>query len=277
VRGDRPPVLLLHGFGASLGHWRHTLAAFQGEYPVYALDLLGFGGSSKAYTRLNSLIWAELVHDFWQTFLGQPTILMGNSLGSVIAMTAAACYPQLAQGLVWFNLPDSTVLMAPSSWLNRGLSPVLQLFCWLLSSPLIITPLLWVARTRPQLRQALRQAYVQQAAIDDELLQLVQQPACALGADRALRAMTRYGVDVPLRSKAASLLPHLTLPMLLIWGRQDRLVPVQLAQRCQDLNPLIQLVLLDQVGHCPQDEVPEQVNPLLHHWLEQQIQSGCNA
>ncbi len=264
-----PPLILLHGFGAALGHWRHTVPALSNTYPIYALDLLGFGASSKAYTRLNPEVWADLVHDFWQTFVGQPAVLIGNSLGSVVAMTVAARYPHLARGLVWFNLPDSTVLMAPSPASGRWLRPILNLALWVFSSTLIIWPLLVAARTSRQLRRALRQAYVREDSIDADLIQLVRQPAHEPGADRALRAMTRYLADVPLSSKAATLLPHLTLPMLLLWGSQDRLVPVQLAQRCQAINPLMEVVLLDQVGHCPQDEVPEQVNPLLLGWLAQ--------
>ena len=60
---------------------------------------------------------------------------------------------------------------------------------------------------------------------------------------------------------------YLAIPILLIWGLQDRMVPPLLAPIFAKLNPLIELVELESVGHCPQDECPEKFNPILKDWL----------
>ena len=66
---------------------------------------------------------------------------------------------------------------------------------------------------------------------------------------------------------AKVVLPRLEIPILLIWGLQDRMVPPMLAPIFAKLNPLIELVELKEVGHCPQDECPEKFNLILKDWL----------
>lgn len=73
---DQPPLLLLHGFGASLEQWRDNIAELAQHRTVYALDLLGFGDSQKAATIFNADLWSEQVQAFWQTWIGRPVTLM---------------------------------------------------------------------------------------------------------------------------------------------------------------------------------------------------------
>ena len=63
------PLILLHGFGASIGHWRHNLEVLSQYHTVYALDMLGFGASEKAAANYNVELWVEQVYDFWQVFI----------------------------------------------------------------------------------------------------------------------------------------------------------------------------------------------------------------
>jgi haloalkane dehalogenase len=67
-----------------------------------------------------------------------------------------------------------------------------------------------------------------------------------------------------------TILPKLEIPLLLIWGLQDRMIPPQLAGRFVELNPNLELIELDDAGHCPHDECPEQVNQILLDWLARQ-------
>ena len=64
------------------------------------------------------------------------------------------------------------------------------------------------------------------------------------------------------------MLPKLNIPILLIWGLQDRMVPPNLASGFANLNGNIELIELDGVGHCPHDEVPDRFNSILLDWLE---------
>jgi pimeloyl-ACP methyl ester carboxylesterase len=279
-RSNQPPMLLVHGFGASIGHWRNNIEVLGEQRDIYAIDLLGFGGSYKAHAAYSPLLWSELIHDFWQTFIGVPTILVGNSLGSVCCMVAAYRYPQIAAASIWINLPDSSVLFPPMpaalGRIGRGfrrtvgaiLGPIGQAIQLLLTSPLLINPVLTVIRNPILIRPFAKSAYHDRTWVDRELVELLSRPAYDRGAEQALRSMTRSVDDVPSHYRARQILPHLRQPTLLIWGKQDQLVPPILGPKIAALNPCIQLVELDHAGHCPQDECCDRVNQLILDWVE---------
>ena len=89
-RAKSTPLMLLHGFGASIGHWRHNLEVLGDRHTVYALDMLGFGASEKAPANYSVHLWVEQIYDFWKAFIRKPVILIGNSIGSLISLAAAA-------------------------------------------------------------------------------------------------------------------------------------------------------------------------------------------
>uniref|UniRef100_N1QY94 Uncharacterized protein n=1 Tax=Aegilops tauschii TaxID=37682 RepID=N1QY94_AEGTA len=94
VRGEGPPVLLVHGFGASVAHWRRNIGVLSESNTVYAIDLLGFGASDKpagfSYTMET---WAELILEFLDEVVKRPTVLVGNSVGSLACVIAASEIP----------------------------------------------------------------------------------------------------------------------------------------------------------------------------------------
>ena len=99
-----PAILLIHGFGASTKHWRHNLPVLGRHYEVHALDLLGFGQSSKpgglAY---GGPLWRDQIVAYVQENIGRPTILVGNSLGGYAALASGAALGDQAAGVVLLN------------------------------------------------------------------------------------------------------------------------------------------------------------------------------
>lgn len=76
------PLLLLHGFAASSGHWRHNVAGLAAAgWCVYGLDLIGFGGSDQPALHLDNRLWARQSAAFLQQVVQQPAVLLGHSLG----------------------------------------------------------------------------------------------------------------------------------------------------------------------------------------------------
>ena len=283
-----PPLVFVHGFGAALGHWRNNLQALGEFHPVYALDLLGFGRSQKAGASYNPAFFAELLADFCDTFVQRPVILVGNSLGSVISLLTASRYAQRVQGLVLINLPDVSLVSrsSPATEAVKTQSPsglnflgglVRYLFTFLFTSPLVINPLLAIVRSPQILYSALRNAYADPRRVDDELKALIREPTLDPLAPLTLRCLTRGMGQLAPEDQARSTLPQLQIPILLIWGKQDRLVPPSLARRCVDLNPRIHLVELDQAGHCPQDECSDRVNGVIVEWLQKTIPQSHNS
>ncbi|CAA6668272.1 unnamed protein product [Spirodela intermedia] len=131
VAGDRLPVLLVHGFGASIPHWRRNIEVLAENYTVYAIDLLGFGASDKPegfeYTMET---WAELILDFLDEVVRRPTVLIGNSVGSLACVIAASeSTGGLVQGLVLLNCAGGMNNKAVvDDWRIKLLFPLLSLF-----------------------------------------------------------------------------------------------------------------------------------------------------
>lgn len=268
------PVMLIHGFGASIGHWRHNLAELGQHHTVYALDLLGFGASEKSDAPYNTVFWAEQVYDFWRNFIRQPIVLVGNSIGSLVCLTVAAKYPEMVQGLVLVNLPDSSVLESPK-WMQWAIAPIslaarplLNLTKAVLTTPWLFHPLFRVIRSARFVKLWANQAYTTPAAITEELLEILSSPAFDRGAAAALRSMI-CTTSSEAAYTAKVVLPQLQIPMLLLWGQHDKMVPKSLAQKFVQCNPKLTLIEIENAGHCPHDECPETVNRLMLDWLSQ--------
>ncbi len=91
-----PPLLLIHGFGASTDHWHKNIAQLKENFSVWAIDLLGFGRSAKPALEYSGDLWREQLFDFIQEVIGEPVVLAGNSLGGYAALCVAASHPSWA-------------------------------------------------------------------------------------------------------------------------------------------------------------------------------------
>ncbi len=288
VLGDPcdPAIVLIHGFGASSSHWRHNSGALAAAgYQVFGLDLIGFGRSDQPGLNqgfsLDNHFWARQLSAFLEEIVQRPAVLVGNSLGGLTVLTTAALRPALVTAAVAAPLPDPTLLSPlpkqQSRWLRRLKRITVTLVCRLIPLELIV-PL--IART-PLLRAGLQGAYQRSIHSDEELQTLIAQPALRRTAARSLRAMS---VGMALRSRAATapvLLQRLknirnSPPLLLIWGRQDRFVPLMIGEAVKSQHPWVELKVIENAGHCPHDETPELFQHELLHWLDRNL-GGASA
>ena len=269
-----PALVLLHGFGASSGHWRRNAAHLAAAgWCVYGLDLIGFGASSQPGNRpgrvLDNRLWARQVQAFAEQVVGAPVVLVGHSLGGLVALSCAVFFPRWVRAVVAAPLPDPSLLMPPRRpgrsrpWRRQLKRALVTLLCRLLPLELIV-PLL--ART-PLLALGIQSAYRAPVLDDLELQRLIARPARRPTAVRALRAMSIAMALRPYGATASALLPQLQQPLLLVWGSADRLVPPEVADQCRALQPRLQLEWLSDCGHCPHDEAAPTFNTLLLSWL----------
>ncbi|MEM9503430.1 MAG: alpha/beta fold hydrolase, partial [Cyanobacteria bacterium P01_E01_bin.43] len=97
VQGSGLPLVLIHGFGASIGHWRKNIPELAAAgYQVHAIDLLGFGQSDKAELDYAVEVWEALLQDYWREHIGQPAVFVGNSIGGLLALMMLAHSPEMA-------------------------------------------------------------------------------------------------------------------------------------------------------------------------------------
>jgi len=262
-----PAVVLIHGFGASLGHWRKNLPVLAQSCRVYALDLLGFGGSAKPAPALMPYTfetWGQQIADFCDQVVGEAAFLVGNSIGCIAAMQAAVDHPTKVRAIALLNC--SLRLLherhrATQPWFKRLGAPLLQ---QILQQP-------WFGRfffsqiAKPQtVRKILLQAYHRPEAVTDELIDLLMAPAQDHGAVDVFLAFTAYSQG-PLPEDLLSQLP---CPAILLWGSEDPWEPISLGRAFADYPCVQEFIPLEGVGHCPQDEAPELVNPILLRWLQ---------
>ena len=267
-----PAILLLHGFGAASGHWRHTAPRLaQAGWRVFSLDLLGFGASDQPARQLDNRVWGMQVNAFLQEVVQQPAVLIGNSLGGLSALTAAVLQPHRIRALVAAPLPDPALVQPIKSrrspgqrrWQRRLTTLLLRLLPLELLVPLI-------ART-PLLRLGLQGAYQQPIRDDRELLQLIARPARRPTAAQALRGMSQGMALRPRGATAPALLQRLQVPLLLVWGRQDRFVPLAIGRAIRTAHPTVELEVIESCGHCPHDEQPERLLELVLPWLDRNL------
>lgn len=260
------PLILLHGFGASIGHWRQNLAVIGEHHTVYALDMLGFGASEKAPVSYKVDLWVEQVYEFWRTFIRQPVVLIGNSIGSLVSLAAAAKYPDMVQGVVMMSLPDPSL---EEEAIPDFLRPVVAAIKSLVASPPVLKTLFRVLRRPSMVRRWAGLAYANRDAVTDELVDILVGPAQDRGSARAFSAILKAMTSPQFSPSVKVVLATLKIPMLLIWGQQDRMVPPPaFARQVAENNPNLQLLSLDNAGHCPHDECPEQVNQVILDWLD---------
>ena len=95
--GTGKPLVLIHGFGASIGHWRKNIPVLaEAGYQVFAIDLLGFGSSDKPPLNYTMEVWEELVKDFWTAHIQQRAVFVGNSIGGLLSLMVIANHPEIA-------------------------------------------------------------------------------------------------------------------------------------------------------------------------------------
>ena len=262
-------VVLIHGFGASWGHWRKNIPVLAENCRVYAIDLIGFGASAKpkpgeeiAYTFET---WRQMIADFCRQLVGESAFLVGNSIGCIVAMQAAVDNPEIALGVALLNCSLRLLherKQAELPYYRRMGAPILQKV--LSFKPLGEFFFNQIAKPKT-VRSILLQAYPLGEAVTDELVDILMAPASEPGAAAVFLAFTAYSSG-PL---AEDLLPVLPCPAIILWGTADPWEPVELGRKLAEFPQVTKFIPLEGVGHCPQDEAPELVNPILLDWIKE--------
>lgn len=267
VMGTGRPLLLVHGFGASIGHWRKNIPVLANTgYKVFALDLLGFGGSEKAPINYSVEVWVELLKDFWATHIQEPAVLIGNSIGALLSLIVLVEHPEIAAGGVLINSAGG--LSHRPHELNPPLRIVMAAFNKVVRSPITGKLVFNRIRQKAQIRRTLYQVYCDRAAVTDELVDLLYTPACDPGAQQVFASI----LTAPPGPTPAELLPKIERPLLIIWGAADPWTPItgaKIYEQASKNGKDIQIVPIPNAGHCPHDEVPDVVNAQIIDWLGQ--------
>ena len=246
---EAPVILALHGFGSSLHAWDDVAAGLLDSHRVIRLDLPGFGltGTDPTGDYSDARSHAVLLALMDAMYLDRVTLL-GSSMGGRIAWSFAAAHPARVERLV---------LMAPDGFASPGLD-----YGRAPRVPLLMRALPY---TLPDtlLRGGLLPAFANPATLTPPLFERYRDMMLAPGVRRAIVARMGQHVLQP----PEPMLARITAPTLLLWGDQDRMVPVANAQDYLRVLPDARLVVLPGIGHVPMEEVPGQVIDALREFI----------
>jgi pimeloyl-ACP methyl ester carboxylesterase len=270
-------VLLIHGFGANTEHWRFNQPVLAELVPTYAIDLLGFGHSDQPRARLKDEaeqegsvhysfdLWGQQVAEFCREVIGRPVLLVGNSIGGVVALRAAQMLEETpglspCRSVVLIDcaqrLMDDKQLATQPAWM-AWIRPLLKT---MVRQRWLSTALFRNAARPGVIRSVLKQAYPSGANIDDALVNLLYQPTQRDGASEAFRGFINLFDD----HLAPELMQNLSVPVHLIWGEQDPWEPLAEAQRwARTISCIHSMDVIAGAGHCPHDEAWKQTNHAL--------------
>jgi pimeloyl-ACP methyl ester carboxylesterase len=262
----KPPILLVHGFGASTAHWRKNIAGLQKNWQVWAIDLLGFGRSAKPSLQYSGNLWRDQLHDFITEVIKQPAVLAGNSLGGYACLCVAAQRPESAVGLILLNsagpFSDSNPVPNP----NKKTS--VRQMTGKMTRSILLQPwasyfLFQFVRRKSKIRQTLEQVYLDRSAVTDQLVEDIYRPSCDPGALQVFTSVFKS----PQGEKVDRLLQQMQCPLLMLWGEGDPWMNTrERGAKFRQYYPNLTEYYLN-AGHCPHDEIPEQVNNLIDSWI----------
>jgi pimeloyl-ACP methyl ester carboxylesterase len=266
---DGPRVVLVHGLGGSHVDWCLAAPGLTEMARVWAVDLPGFG-RSEPYGRSSAVgANAAVLDRFVREVVGAPVVLVGNSMGGMIAILVAARSPNAVSGLV---LVDPAL---PSPPRRIDLAGVLRFALFAL--PGVASHSIAHRRQRLGIRAALAQNLrwcgldldEVPAAVLDQSAALVEGRRDSAGMDRAFvgaaRSLMAVNAD-PRRYRAA--MDEIEVPVLLLHGGRDRLVPVEAAHDAARRHPRWRTVIWPDAGHVPQMQMPERFSCLIRSWLD---------
>lgn len=261
---QRPPLLLVHGFGASTDHWRKNITELSQDFEVYAIDLLGFGRSQKPDWQYSGNLWRDQLHDFITEKIQRPAVIAGNSLGGYSSLCVAADYPQSVAGIVLLNsagpFTDTNPLGAKKvNPVQKAISKTLQ---GILRQPWANQLLFSFVRQKSRIRSTLQKVYLDQSAVTDQLVEEIYRPSCDQGAPQVFASV----FSTPQGKKVDELLQAMSCPLLVIWGEGDPWMNSRArGAKFREFYPTLTEHYIN-AGHCPHDERPEVVNQLIRDW-----------
>ncbi|MFN7638907.1 MAG: alpha/beta fold hydrolase [Pseudanabaena sp.] len=263
---QRPPLLLVHGFGASTDHWRKNISELSQDFEVYAIDLLGFGRSQKPAWQYSGNLWRDQLHDFITEKIQRSTVIAGNSLGGYSSLCVAADYPQSVAGVILLNsagpFTDTNPLGAKKvNPIQKAIAPALQTF---LRQPWANQLLFNFVRQKSRIRSTLKKVYLDQSAVTDQLVEDIYRPSCDQGAAQVFASV----FSTPQGKKVDELLGTMTCPLMTIWGEGDPWMNSRArSAKFREFYPSLTEHFIN-AGHCPHDESPQIVNKLIRDCYE---------
>ncbi|MCW3095091.1 MAG: alpha/beta fold hydrolase [Chthonomonadaceae bacterium] len=259
VRGEGRPLVLVHGVGAgeSSYEWRHNFDALSEHFRVYAIDLPGFGRSARRDIAYTADIYVTALVDFMRDVVQESAYVLASSLSGAYAVKLAALRPELVERLV---------LLEPTGLerLRRPLPLLSSLAFGAFSVPAYGESIYNGIASRSYIESYLRQnLYVDPARVTPTLVDHYYRTAHQPGGQYALRSF----LSGLLCCDITEVYPEIQQPILVVWGRQAKVTPVEDARAFYEQNPNARLRIFENSGMLPHDEEAPAFNAAVTEFL----------
>lgn len=237
VKGEGQPLIVLHGLMGELSNFKHVMEYFSSNgyqvfipvLPIYTLPIIN--------TNVKSLV--EYVKDFIEFKNFEKVILFGNSLGGHIALYFTKHYPEYVKALVLTGSSGLYEKSMGNTYPKRG--------------------------DKEYIRKKVEEVFYDPKVASEELVNTIIETVNDRGKVIRTLALAKSAI----RHNMAKDLPSFTMPACLIWGKDDKVTPPDVADEFNKLLPDSDLYWIDKCGHAPMMEHPEEFNKIMHRWLQE--------
>jgi pimeloyl-ACP methyl ester carboxylesterase len=257
VMGSGDPILFLHGFGANIHTWDKILS-LQDKHKLILVDLKGAGESPKPRDDDYGIQkQADLVYEIIVKLDLKNLTIVGNSYGGGVALLLAIrlCAEKP-------NRLSSLILIDPGAY-----KKYLPIHLTILKPPLLGRFILRLLGSRGAARLVLRQAYYDDRKITRQQIENYARPFDLPNGRYALVQTARQTVP-PNMEEIEKKYPTISVPTLILWGREDKIMPLKVGELLRQAIPNSKLDVMCHTGHAPQEERPEATIPRIEAFLE---------
>jgi pimeloyl-ACP methyl ester carboxylesterase len=258
IYGTGHPVLCLHGFGASLFSWRNFVGPISEQYQLILIDLKGAGDSPKPPDSHYSIQdHADLIYKFILDQNLTNLTLVGNSFGGALSLLLSIMLIEREPGRL-----KALVLIDPGAY-----KQYIPGYLKLIGIPILGAAAIYLTPARCMSKSILKLAYYDPQKITTDQIAAYAAPLASPGGKHALLE-TGKQIIPPNIDQLTARYKDINVPTLIIWGRQDEIISPDAGPLLDQAIPNSTLKWIDQCGHVPQEEKPEDTIPLVLEFLE---------
>ena len=255
--GQGKPIIFLHGLGGTLYTWRHLVGPLAPHYRLILFDLKGAGKSPKPFDDKYSMFdQAELIYRFIRQNDMRDVTLVGHSFGGGVALLVALKLSQQNPSRL------SRLILIDTVSYPQKLPGVIRM----LRMPLVGWLGLYLIPDKTKVRNMMESMYYDDSKINPADVEAYAAPLTLPGAKYALRQTARQIIPDNI-DEIIGTYPRIKVPTLIIWGREDKIIPLENGVRLHYAISTSQLVVIERCGHDPPDERPEEVEAAMGKFL----------
>ena len=255
--GQGNPIIFLHGLGGTLYTWRHLIGPLEPHYRLILFDLKGAGKSPKPFDDKYSMFdQAELIYRFIRQNDMRDVTLVGHSFGGGVALLVALKLSQQNPSRL------SRLILVDTVSYPQKLPGVIRM----LRMPLVGWLGLYLIPDKTKVRNMMESMYYDDSKINPADVEAYAAPLTLPGAKYALQQTARQIIPDNI-DEIIGRYPRIKVPTLIIWGREDKIIPLENGVRLHQAIRTSQLVVIERCGHDPPDERPEEVVEAIRKFL----------